>query len=132
MRNEWPLIVVLLAAGCERQPVGPRPVVNNTVQGTDTRQIVYDGKTWVELTITQQVNPKCPAYVVGLRESTNFAGVLFRQTIAKERVVSQFRIQPVSRQIVLHREDFEWYPPMAGFPSVEIGLMPESWGSVDR
>ena len=31
--------------------------------------MIYDGQPWVEVTITQRVDPKAPAYVVGIRDS---------------------------------------------------------------
>lgn len=118
------MLLLVLAAGCGRQQAGPRHAPINTVQGVESRHVMHDGKPWIEVTITQQVDPKAPAYIVGLRESSDFAGALVQQTISSERVVSTFRIRPAAptNKVVLRRGDFEWYPPVSGFAPVEIAL----------
>ena len=120
------MLLLVLATGCGQQPVESRRIAINTVQRVESRRVMHDGEPWIEVTIIQQVDPKAPAYVVGLRESTNFAGSLFEQTISPGRVVSKFRVRPIvpTNVVVLHRGDFEWYPPVQGFAPVEIALKP--------
>ena len=97
------------------------------VESVDSRQIIYEGKPWVELTISQRVDPKAPAYVVGIRDSklaNRLRWTLVQQRIDTERVISRFRLRPVgeSNEFTLSRDDFEWHPMVMGFQPVEVVL----------
>jgi len=121
------LLAVMLVAGCSRQSSGPRSVAINTIESVESRQVTYEGVPWVEVTISQRVDPKAPAYVVGIRDSkwaNRLRWALVEQSIDSERVVSRFRLHPVgeTNEITLSRDDFEWYPPVSGFQPVKMVL----------
>ncbi len=127
------ILAAVLVAGCNRQSGGPRSVAINTVESVDSRQVIFEGQPWVEITISQRVDPKAPAYVVGIRESkraNRFLWALVEQRIGSERVISRFRLHPVGQAnpITLNRDDFEWYPPVLGFQPVQLVLKAESKG----
>jgi hypothetical protein len=95
--------------------------------GTSVRVAGGPRPGWVEVTLSQHVDPKAPAYVVGIRESkwaNRLRWVLFEQTITTDRVISCFRVKPVGQtnELTLNRDDFDWYPPVSGFEPVQIVL----------
>ena len=121
------LLLLVTFTGCGPRETGPVAAAMNLVEDVQSRQVVHDGKTWVEVTITQRVDPKAPAYVVGIRGRKvehQLAGVLFKQVIGAEKVVSYFRFRPVDprAEVILNQEDFEWHPQVMGFPPVKVVL----------
>ncbi len=125
MRITTILLALMLVAGCSRQSSGPKPVAINMVESVDSRQVIYEGVPWVEVTISQRVDPKAPAYVVGIRESkwaNRLRWALVEQRIDAEKVISRFRMHSIAQtnQITLNRDDFDWYPMVSGFQPVEV------------
>ena len=79
------------------------------------------------MTIIQRINPKAPAYVDGIRGTkwdNRLRWSLFKRIIDTDRVTSCFRFKPIgdAKALTLTRDDFEWYPRVAGFPDVEIAV----------
>ena len=127
------LLALMLMVGCGRQSTGSRPAAINMVESVTSRQVIHDGKPWVEVTISQRVDPKAPAYVVGIRESkwaNRLSWALFEQRRDPEMVISRFRLHPVgeTNEITLSRDDFEWYPKVSGFKPIEVVLKAEPDG----
>jgi hypothetical protein len=121
------LFVLMLATGCTRQSGQSNSVAMNTVESVKYRQVMHEGAAWVEVTLTQHVDRKAPAYVVGIRDSkwaNRLRWVLFEQTIEPDRVVSRFRFKPVGQtnEITLNRDDFDWYPRVSGFEPMTVLL----------
>jgi len=134
MRIATILLALTLMVGCIRLPSKSRPGAINIVESVDSRQVIYEGKPWVEITISQMVDPKAPAYVVGIRESkwaNRLRWALVEQRIDAERVISRFRLHPVgeTNEITLSRDDFEWYPEVSGFRPVKVVLKAEPNGT---
>jgi hypothetical protein len=132
------LFVLTLATGCSRQTSHPNSLAMNTIESVKALQVIHEGEPWVEVTISQRVDPKAPAYVVGIRESkwaNRLRWVLFQQTIDSDRVISRFRFKPVGQtnDITLNRDDFDWYPQVSGFEPLRIVLNEaELGGSANR
>ncbi len=125
MKYLFCIFVLILVIGCSRQHAKSGAVSINTIESVKSRQIIYEGQPWVEVVLSQRVDLKAPAYVVGLRESKNanrVRWVLFEQIIDSDRVISRFRFKPVghTNDITLNRDDFEWYPQVSGFAPVRV------------
>ncbi len=117
----------MMVSGCARQPETSKSVALNTIESVTSKPVTHEGQPWVEVTLSQRVDPKAPAYVVGIRESkwaNRLRWVLVEQTIAADRVTTRFRFKPASdtNEIILTRDDFEWYPPISGFEPIEVSL----------
>lgn len=121
-------LAMLAMAGCGRQPADEPPRVRlNEVESIVSRQIFHDGEPWLEVTISQRINPAAPEYIVGIRETkwmNRLLWALMQRVTDTNRIVSTFRIRPVdlNRAFTLTREDFEWSPPLKDFPPVAIAL----------
>ncbi len=129
MKRVAPILLALMfVVGCRPQASTPMSGGLNTVESVDSRQVIYEGAPWVEITISQRLDPKAPAYVVGIRYDSKWANrlrwSLFEQTISAQKVVSRFRLQPIGQtnKITLTRDDFEWYPRVSGFQAVEVAV----------
>ena len=120
-------LALALIASCNRRDGTAHTGSANLVESIDSRQIIYEGETWIEVTIIQQINPKAPAYVDGIRGTkwdNRLRWSLFKRIIDTDRVTSCFRFKPVgdAKALTLTRDDFEWYPSVAGFPDVDIAI----------
>ena len=121
-------LAMLAMAGCGRHHADePQLVRLNEVESIVSRQVFHDGEAWLEVTISQRINPAAPEYVVGIRETkwmNRLRWALVHRVSDTNRIVSTFHIRPVdlNGKFTLNREDFEWYPPLKDFPPVEITL----------
>ena len=127
MKQLATILALILLTGCSRQPDASKSVALNTIESVTSKQVVHEGQPWVEVTLSQRVDPKAPAYVTGIRESkwaNRLRWALVEQTIYSDKVISRFRFKPVNgtNEIILIRDDFEWFPPVSGFEPVEITL----------
>ena len=118
---------MLLVTSCSRQPTASQSAALNTTESVTSRQVMHEGQPWIEVTLSQRLNPKAPAYVTGIRGSkwaNRLSWALVEQTISADRVTSRFRFKPANgtNEIVLTRDDFEWFPPISGFGPVAITL----------
>jgi len=101
----------------------------NEVESIVSRQVFHDGEPWLEVTISQRINPAAPEYIVGIRETkwmNRLLWALVQRVTDTNRIVSTFHIRPVdlNHTFTLNREDFEWSPPLKDFPPVAIALKP--------
>jgi hypothetical protein len=119
-------LVVLIAwfSGCGHRN---KESALNFVESVESREVIHDGERWVEITITQKLNPNAPAYVTGIRasKSTNrLRWALIEQNLDTSKVISIFRFRPVDEftELRLDRDDFEWYPQISGFQPVTVAL----------
>ncbi len=120
------LFILTVAVGCSRQP-GQSNSALNTIESVKSLQVMHEGEPWLEVTISQRVDPKAPAYVVGIRESkwaNRLDWALFEQTFDADKVISRFRFKPFGQtnEIILNKDDFEWYPRVSGFETVKVVL----------
>jgi len=116
-------LAVTLVTGCAHSTSEPQTL--NTVENIESEQVIYEGEPWIELTITQRLNRKSPAYIVGIRENkwaNHLRWEVVRQTMGYDKVTSCFRIQPIgeTKEITLKRDDFEWFPYINGFPPITV------------
>ena len=128
------ILALALIASCNRRDGTAHTGAANLVESIDSRQVVYEGETWIEVTIKQQINPKAPAYVDGIRGTkwdNRLRWSLFKRIIDTDRVTSYFRFKPVgdTKALTLTRDDFEWYPRVVGFPDVEIAIKETEQGA---
>jgi hypothetical protein len=127
MKHLFIILALALIASCNRRDGTAHIGSVNLVESIDSRKIIYEGETWIELTIKQRINPEAPAYVNGIRGAkwaNRLRWSLFKRIIDTDRVTSCFRFKPVGNatSLTLTRDDFEWYPIVAGFPDVEIAI----------
>jgi hypothetical protein len=121
------LSALICLTGCDPHHAGAGRTAMNSVEGVDTQHVIYDGQPWVEITITQRVDPKSPAYVVGIRDSkwaNRLRWALVEQKLDAKKVTTRFRRRPVdaAAELSLDRDDFEWYPYVSGFEHVTVAL----------
>jgi hypothetical protein len=123
------LLALMLVTSCSRQPAASKSAELNTTESVTSKQVMHEGQPWIEVTLSQRVDSKSPAYVTGIRESkwiNRLSWALVEQTISADRVISRFRFKPAigTNEIILTRDDFEWFPPISGFAPVEITIKP--------
>jgi len=121
------LLTLALIASCNRRDATPHAGAANLIERVDSRQVVHNGESWNEVTIIQRIDPKAPAYVIGIRDTkwaNRLRWALFEQAIDTDRVTSRFRFKPVgdAKAFTLTRDDFEWYPKVMGFTDVDIAI----------
>ncbi len=131
------LLALVLVSGCTRQPSASNLLALNTIESVTSKQVVHKGQPWVEVTLSQRVDPKAPAYVTGSESkwANRLSWALVEQTISADRVVSRVRFKPANgaNEIILTRDDFEWFPPVSGFEPVVITLKrAEPGGAANR
>src|SRR5204863_6123185 len=98
MKQLATILALILLTGCSRQPDASKSVALNTIESVTSKQVVHEGQPWVEVTLSQRVDPKAPAYVTGIRESkwaNRLRWALVEQTISADKVISRFRFKPV-------------------------------------
>ena len=127
------LLALVLIANCNRRNGAARTGAANLTERIDSRQVIYQGEPWNEVTIIQQINPKAPAYVVGIRDTkwaNRLRWALIEQTITPDRVTSRFRLKPAgdTKALNLTRDDFEWFPNVIGFTDIEIAIKENEQG----
>ena len=120
------LLALALIASCNPRRTS-HTTEANLIESVESRQVIHEGESWNEVTIIQRIDPKAPAYVVGIRDNkwaNRLRWALIEQIIATDRVTSRFRIRPVvdTKALTLTRDDFEWYPYVMGFPDIEINI----------
>ena len=121
------LLAVVLISNCNRQNFTRRTGAPNITERIDSRQVIHQGEPWNEVTIIQRINPKAPAYVVGIRDTkwaNRLRWALVEQSIATDRVTSRFRFKPIgdTKALTFTCDDFEWYPNVIGFTDIGIAI----------
>ena len=122
-----------LAISCSREPSHPRPAGVNLVESVSSQQVMHNGEPWVEVTILQRVDPRAPAYVLGIRDSkwaNRLGWALVEQKIGVDTVTSRFRFKPIGegKEIQLGKDDFEWFPQVLPFEPIKVVLNSEHTG----
>ena len=120
------LIALLVSVSCRPKSVGisTKP---NQILSIKSQNVENDGLTWVELTISNRVNPEAPSYIVGIRsnpKTDDLRWAVIDQELGQEIVVTRIRVRPVdpTHSVTLDRDDFEWLPNVHGFEPVIISI----------
>ncbi len=119
-------LVCFFLAACEKEPsVEIDKGGFNSLVDTKIKIIEKGNETYYELTLEQKIDPRAPTYVTNLKELkwiNKLSYGLQKQIRGEDVVISVFHIKPLIPMdtIVLKRDDFEWYPPVAGFAPISI------------
>jgi hypothetical protein len=125
MNNITACMCLLLVIGCDQNDKGIQSHFANVLEHVESKEVIYQDETWIELTIKQQIDPNAPMYIVGIRDNkanNRLRWSLSQQIFAEDYVTTYFRIKPVNDMdaIVLSRDDFDWHPKVINFGDIKI------------